>query len=609
MGRAEPGRVIAARYRLRAVIRRDGMGDIWLAYDGMRQRDVVLRASPWVPPSDAEERESRRERLLNEARALAQLDHPNIVGVLDIAEDGGRSWIVFEAAPYRFPYRSLGDVVRDDGPLQPEQAAQVGLQVLAAVRQAHTVSVLHRDIKPGSIMLGPGRRVLLADFGMVIADGSPALMTMEAATGSPLYMAPERATGEPATPASDLWSLGAALYAAVEGRVPFEGGSAAAVIAAVVNARPDPPQRAGPLWPVISGLLRKDPQARPDADGVDWLLRRVAGEHGPAKQAPRAGATREPAGARAPGPGTRAGPPPVVAAAPAPQTKPPDAANTGSAAEIVPGFGPRDHAAAAVEPASRERWRFPHLSSQQWWAAATASGIMVAIVAAIAVALWPASSSTRGDSLAVPPGSGAWSPGQVPAGAGRRTAAPAAPNASGARRAVPPGAAVPEPAPPVSPAPRGHQSGALPPGFVRYRDPTGFSIGVPPGWHVSHQGHLVYIQDPHGARFLIIDQTSHPRPDPLADWRQQEAARIATYPGYHRIRLRAVHYAPAERAADWEFTYVDTGQLTRVLNRNILVSAHHAYALYWSTPAWAWHASYRYFRAFASTFSPAPGGT
>jgi hypothetical protein len=104
--------------------------------------------------------------------------------------------------------------------------------------------------------------------------------------------------------------------------------------------------------------------------------------------------------------------------------------------------------------------------------------------------------------------------------------------------------------------------------------------------------------------FLIIDQTSHPRPSPLADWRQQEAARVTSYPGYHRIRLQAVHYPQAQRAADWEFTYDDNGQLTHVLNRNILASAHHAYALYWSTPARAWRAGYHYFQVFARTFRP-----
>ena len=402
MGRAEPGRVVAARYRLRNVIRGDDMGAVWLANDGLRHGEVVLRAIPWAPPADGEEQESRHERLLNEARALAQLDHPNIVRVLNIAEDDGRPWMVFQATPYRFPYRPLSDVVRNDGPLRPEQAAEVALQVLAAVRQAHIVGVLHRDIKPGSILLGPGNRVLLADFGMVTADGSPSLTTPEALTGSPLYMAPERASGEPATPAADMWSLGAALYAAVEGRVPFDRDGTVAVLTAVLNAGPDPQRRAGPLWPVISGLLRKDPGARPEADAVDWLLRRVAGAAGPppaqlaghvppaasAVPASAVAATPQPqalaadaadagpaadagnAGPAVPGPADpgNAGPADAAPADPGPadagpadagpaDAGPADAGNTGPAADFVPGFGPRDRAPTAAKSHGRRPWR------------------------------------------------------------------------------------------------------------------------------------------------------------------------------------------------------------------------------------------------------------
>jgi serine/threonine protein kinase len=388
MGRAEPGRVVAARYRLRTVIREDDMGAVWLARDGLRHGDVVLRAIPWAPPSDDEEQESRRERLLSEAHALARLDHPNIVGVLNVAEDDGRPWLVFQATPYRFPHRSLGDVVRNDGPLWPDQAAEVGLQVLAAVRQAHAVGVLHRDIKPGSILLGPGGRALLADFCMVTADGLPAMTTLEELTGSPLYMAPERASGEPATPAADLWSLGAALYVAVEGRVPFDRDGTVAVLTAVMGSCPDPPRRAGPLWPVISGLLRKDPGARPDADAVDWLLRRVAsGAYPP--PVPAAGAVPEPTVVATPQPQAQAtdagdaGPaadadnaepaadagPAVDAggagsaadadnAEPAADAEPvADAGNTGLAADFVPGFGPREHTSTAAKSRVRKAWR------------------------------------------------------------------------------------------------------------------------------------------------------------------------------------------------------------------------------------------------------------
>ena len=123
---------------------------------------------------------------------------------------------------------------------------------------------------------------------------------------------------------------------------------------------------------------------------------------------------------------------------------------------------------------------------------------------------------------------------------------------------------------------------------------------------MSHQGHYVYVLPPSGAIFLLIDQSDHPQPNPLADWEQQEANRRASYPGYRRIRLQAVHYAQAEKAADWEFTYYRQGVLTHVLNRNVLANARHAYALYWSTPASQWTSDWHLFEVFARTFRPAP---
>lgn len=146
----------------------------------------------------------------------------------------------------------------------------------------------------------------------------------------------------------------------------------------------------------------------------------------------------------------------------------------------------------------------------------------------------------------------------------------------------------------------------LPAGYYRFTNSTGFSIGVPPGWQISHAGHYVYIRSPlNGGVYLLIDQSDSPKADPLTDWRQQEANREGSYAGYHRIRLQSVSYPQAEAAADWEFTYYDNGLLTHVLNRNILANVHHAYALYWATPQSDWNADYHYFQAFATTFRPA----
>jgi hypothetical protein len=152
----------------------------------------------------------------------------------------------------------------------------------------------------------------------------------------------------------------------------------------------------------------------------------------------------------------------------------------------------------------------------------------------------------------------------------------------------------------------GGGSSALAAGYYRFTNSTGFSIGVPDGWQISHVGHYVYIQDPADSGiFLLIDQSDQPVPDPLADWQQQAAARQSSYPDYHLIRMQSVYYAQAEKAADWQFTYDRNGIFVEILNRNVLANAHHAYALYWSTPADDWNTYYHYFQVFAATFQPA----
>jgi hypothetical protein len=146
----------------------------------------------------------------------------------------------------------------------------------------------------------------------------------------------------------------------------------------------------------------------------------------------------------------------------------------------------------------------------------------------------------------------------------------------------------------------------VPAGYYRFTNSTGFSIGVPDGWQISHVGHYVYIRDPSDSGiFLLIDQSDQPQPNALADWEQQAAARQGSYPGYHLIQLQSVSYPQAKQAADWEFTYDRDGVPVHVLNRNVLANSTHAYALYWSTPDSDWNADYHYFQAFAATFRPA----
>src|SRR5262249_56674289 len=213
VGSGEPGGVLAAGYRLRAGLRGDDAGTPWLARDGLLHRDVAVRAVPPAPRPGDGERQSPHQRLVQDARALAQLDHPNIPLILDIVEDDG-TWMVLQAAPYRFPYRTLTDVVQHDGPLPPRRAAEAGYQILSALRAAHAVGLLHRDVRPGNVLLGQGNWAMLGGVGMVTADAGRAAPGEPAAF--PRYPAPEPASGHPGPPAPDLWSLGATLYAAVE---------------------------------------------------------------------------------------------------------------------------------------------------------------------------------------------------------------------------------------------------------------------------------------------------------------------------------------------------------------------------------------------------------
>jgi serine/threonine protein kinase len=530
----ETGRMLAGRYRLGAIIGRGGMGAVWQARDELLNRDVAIKEIVWPLQLDPAERETARRRAVREAQLAARLSHPNVVGVYDILEEDGRPCIVMELVPFR----SLRDAVAEDGPMSPAEAARVGLSVLAALRAVHGAGVVHRDVKPANILLGPQGRVVLADFGIAKAADSPALTASGVLLGSPSYLAPERARGGRADAAADLWALGASLYAAVEGRPPFERDSVIASLTAVVADEPETAPRAGPLWPVIEGLLRKDPAARLDAAGAERMLRRIV----PDEAAPPAGAA-----------------PPAEAA---------------------------DQGGRSGNSRARKAGRIP----------------VTALTAVVAVAVIAA-----GIALALA---------RLPGHQGARLVAPAAsrPAPSSATPSTTPPPSSPSPpasasSAPASSVPASSGSSALPAGYYRFTNSTGFSIGVPRGWQISHDGHYVYIRDPaNSGIFLLIDQSDQPKPNPLADWRQQAANRQGSYPGYHLILLREVRYTQAEKAADWEFTYNRNGVPVRVLNRNILANAQHAYALYWSTPVSDWDACYHFFQVFAATFRPAPPG-
>ena len=718
--------MVAGRYRLISALGNGGMGTVWLAEDDILSRQVAVKEVS--PPADMTERERDllRERTLREAQTAARLSHPNVVTIYDVVEDDGRPWIVMELVRSR----SLRELVDAEGPLTAQQAARVGLQVLTALNAAHALGIMHRDVKPGNVLIDGDGRAILADFGIARTQDSPALTTSGVLVGSPSYIAPERARGERGGPESDLWSLGATLYALVEGRPAYDRAGALPTLMAVVNEDPDPPTRAGPLWPVIRGLLDHVPSRRLGPDEAERMLRQIAESEGGARTASRPGTwsarrkgaagggragrtraegslgsaehtrtlrpwdtvlpaepesgplppevgslpdepdpdalpdqpdplalpdepdpdalpdqpdplalpdepdphalpdqpdplalpdepdphalpdepephalpdqpesytgpsepdsgavPREPEPAVVPETGEALAP--VLVAAGDQASQPERAPETGdTGATLIPGLPGRPRTAARTQ----EIGRSPHRKSLVWVLAAAAALVLVGgVVAAMVMTSHPKA--------------------LVSANRPHSTGRPASSHSTSASPSATSGA--PTTAPPSSPAPSPSSgSGALgaaviPAGYHGFRNSTGFSIAVPDGWRVSHQGHYVYLLPPSGGNFLLIDQSDHPLPDPLKDWQQQEANRESTYPGYHRIRLESVRYPQAEKAADWEFTYYHDGVLTHVLNRNVLANAHHAYALYWSTPASEWGQSWHIFKVLAQTFRPA----
>ncbi|MEU9237984.1 serine/threonine-protein kinase [Streptomyces sp. NPDC048385] len=270
----EPGRerVIAGRYRLLSPLGEGGMGTVWRARDEVLGRDVAVkevRAPAGLPGSDVERMYARLER---EAWAAARVANRNVVTVYDVAVEGGRPWIVMELVPGV----SLADVLEAEGPMSPQRAAGIGAEVLSALRSAHAAGVLHRDVKPGNVLLSNDGRVVLTDFGIATVEGSSALTMTGEVIGSPEFLAPERALGRAFGPESDLWSLGVLLYAAVEGASPFRQNTPLNTLRAVVDEELPPPYRAGPLAPVIEGLLRKDPAQRLSAEQAEHDLRLIA---------------------------------------------------------------------------------------------------------------------------------------------------------------------------------------------------------------------------------------------------------------------------------------------------------------------------------------------
>jgi serine/threonine protein kinase len=262
------------------------MGTVWRAEDETLGRTVAVKELRF--PSSIDEDEKRRliTRTLREAKAIARIRNTSAVTVYDVVDEDDRPWIVMELVEGK----SLAEVIREDGLLEPKRAAEVGLAILDVLRSAHREGILHRDVKPSNVLISEDGRVVLTDFGIAQVEGDPSITSTGMLVGAPSYISPERARGHKPGPAADLWSLGGLLYAAVEGAPPYDKGSAIATLTAVMTEPLEEPKNAGPLRDVIYGLLAKDPAQRLDDSRARAMLTAVI--HAPQPTA----AEPEPAG-------------------------------------------------------------------------------------------------------------------------------------------------------------------------------------------------------------------------------------------------------------------------------------------------------------------------
>ncbi|WP_258053409.1 serine/threonine-protein kinase [Streptomyces sp. Ru72] len=284
---SDEGRLVAGRYRLTERIGRGGMGTVWRAEDEVLGRQVALKQLHEPPHLSPDEVTTLYERTRREARIAARVVHPNVVVVHDVVEDDGRPCIVMEYVPAL----TLGELLRDGRTVSPEEAARIGLGMIAALRAAHAAGVLHRDVKPGNVLLGAEGRVVLTDFGIATTAGTSTLTRTGEMVGSIDFMAPERIRGQKPGAASDLWSLGATLYQAVEGRPPFRRDTAVETAYSIAVDPLEPMKHAGALEPLIQALLFKEPGERPSAEQTERALR-TALSGAPADVVPAAPAER-----------------------------------------------------------------------------------------------------------------------------------------------------------------------------------------------------------------------------------------------------------------------------------------------------------------------------
>jgi eukaryotic-like serine/threonine-protein kinase len=567
-------RRIADRYVLRSPLGKGGMGVVWHAEDTLLRRSVAIKEIAFPPALEASEAMAVKMRAMREARSAAKLNHPGVVTIYDVIQEEGQAYIVMEfvEAP------TLAGLVKREGPLSVQRTAEIGLEVLEALQNAHSKGVVHRDVKPANVMILDGGHAKLADFGIASVKDDPKITSTGMILGSPQFMAPEQANGAGSGPPTDVWGLGATLYYAVEGEYPFDRGEPIPTLAAVVHDDYRRPQRAGGLEPIIVETLKKSPRDRPPAWKLRTMLRSAMTGEQPA-------AIRPPAPVVAPPRTTVVSPPPSTLDAPTAEPL----SRTESVAE--PAVIPLPKTSRA-RPKERSRWLLPVL----------AAGLLAAGVLAFFLL-------TSGDDREGSPAA------RDEANDGRR--APAAVGSANADENPTPTSS-PTPAPeetagPVDDVPSQdfeETAVQVPSDWVRWSDPAfGFSIRHPPDWTVQpgpHDSTSIDIEDPNGGTYLRVDWTDTPGPSPQAAWEAYAPDFAATHPGYQEIQITPTTFK-GYPASVWEFTYSSGGALLHAIDLGFVIGDEYGFALNFQTREEDWAQSKELFDAFQKSFRPPSG--
>lgn len=578
--------LVAGRYRLQRIIGSGGMGRVWLADDELLRRRVAVKEISMPAGAGPDPVLDARLTTVREARAAARLDHPGVVGIYDVVWCADRPWIVMEYVESR----SLDAVLRESGPLSHAEAARIGLGVLSALRAAHAAGVLHRDVKPHNVLLATDGRVVLTDFGVAkIKDAEPGTGPLLA---SPYFVAPERlrAEGGEAGEAADLWSLGATLYAAVEGRAPFQRPSTIASLTAVLTEPPDPARFPGPLTPIINRLLTRDPARRLTAEEAQAELGQAADRA--VGVVPMLAKRRipRPTGAPTPNPSTPSIP------APAP-TRGIPALTTPALTRGIPALtAPAPTAPAPTTPAlttPAPSLPVPGLASGVPGPGPSALGMSM-ILGRVGGAGPARPGLARGARIALAAAAVLLAGAGTAVALGHRPATPAdrpaAASTGPVARCAAGGQAVTGQA-----ESRGY---AVPAGWLWHSDPAGFDLAVPRDWARSPDGTAACFRDPGGTRSFRVDASARLAGPTLAYWREREENALAagSLPGYRRVTLDSL---PAEQGgAAWEFTWQPDGEPAPRHERRLLlpVGDRRAYLVEWTTPEQDWNGTEPYLR-------------